>query len=214
MKGQNFLVLGFSLLPLVSGVYKFQVLVSFPSPHLRVLTRGPHQQGVVGGSSERWFCFQYSCWLVDQFPKMIWRCSLTSKSPTECTDFCRFLTIYSPFYGSRLYFGKGQGYLWIKNASKCQKKFNLVPLSCSRIEWRCFEVDEIFPGSTSCALFVWKMSFEIPIFCLNKLINSCQGWELFVQEFWTGLKLYSQTSTVFKKMPWKWKCCFQYSQMT
>ena len=60
-----------------------------------------------------------------------------------------------------------------------KKKFNLVPLSCSRIEWRCFEVDEIFPGSTSCALFVWKMSFEIPIFCLDKLINSCTKSESF-----------------------------------
>ena len=47
MKGLNFLVLQFSLLPLVTGVYKFQVLVSFPSLHWRILTRGLDQHGGV-----------------------------------------------------------------------------------------------------------------------------------------------------------------------
>ena len=213
MKRLNFLVLRVSILPLVSGVYKFQVLVSFPSPHLRVLTRGPHQQGVVGGSSERWFCFQYSCWLVDQFPKMIWRCSLTSKSPTECTDFCRFLTIYSPFYGSRLYFGKGQGYLWKKMPQNVKKSSIWSPFLLEdwmTLLWGGQNFSRVYFLCPFCVKNVlWDTYFllEQADQFLSRLRAICArilDWS----------KTVFPTCTVFKKMPWKWKCCFQYSQMT
>ena len=130
------------------------------------------------------------------------------KSPTECTDFCRFLTIYHPFYGSRLYYGRGQGYLWIKMPQNVKKSSIWFPFLAQGIEWRCFEVGEFFQGLLPVPCFLWKMPFEIPIFCLNKLINSCQDWELFVQELWNGLKLCSQTSTVFQKNAIKMKMLF------
>ena len=134
MKGLNFLVLRFSLLPLVSGVYKFQVLVSFPSLHLRILTRGLRQHGVVGGSSESSFVFNVPVWLIDQVPKNDLKMLTNFKSPTECTEFCRFLTIYHPFYGSRLCYGRGQGYLWIKMPQNVKKSSIWSPFLARGIE--------------------------------------------------------------------------------
>ena len=171
MKGLNFLVLRFSLLPLVSGVYKFQVLVSFPSLHLRILTRGLHQQGVVGGSSESSFVFNVPVWLIDQVPKMTWRCSLTSNLRQSALIFCRFLTIYHPFYGSRLYYGRGQGYLWIKMPQNVKKSSIWSPFLARGIEWRCFEVDEFFQGL-----------LPVPCFCekcpLRYLFFAWTSWSI------------------------------------
>ena len=142
MRGLNFLVLRFSILPLVSGVYKFQVLVSFPSLHLRILTRGLHQQGVVGGSSESSFVFNVPVWLIDHVPKNDLKMLTNFKYPTECTDFRRF-SQYIPFLAPGFIMG-GPGIFVGKNASKCQKKvqfgslFLLEGLNDVALRWANF----------------------------------------------------------------------------
>ena len=128
------------------------------------------------------------------------------KSPTGCTDFCRF-SQYIPFLAPGFIMGRARD-ICGKKCLKMSKKVQFGPPFLLEGWMTLLWGGRIFQGSTSCALFVWKMSFEIPIFCLDKLINSCQGWELFVQEFWTGLKLYSQSSTVFQKNAMKMKMLF------
>ena len=207
MKGLNFLVLQFSLLPLVTGVYKFQVLVSFPSLHWRILTRGLDQHGGVGVSSEGGFVFNVPVWLIDHVPKNDLKVLTNSKYPTECTDFRRFFTIYS-FFGSRLYYGRTRD-ICGKMPQNVKKRVQFgSPILLKGLNDVCFEVGKFFQGLLPVPCFLWKMPFEMPIFCLSKLINSCQDWELFVQELWNGLKLYSQTSTVFQKNAIKMKMLF------
>ena len=119
MKRLNFLVLRFSILPLVSGVYKFQVLVSFPSLHLRILTRGLRQHGVVGVSSESSFVFNVPVWLIDHVPKNGLKVLTNSKYPTECTDFRRF-SQYIPFLAPGFIMG-GPG-IFVGKCLKMSKK--------------------------------------------------------------------------------------------
>jgi len=128
---------------------------------------------------------------------MTWRCSLTSNLRQGALIFVGFHNIFLFWLQALLW--EGPGIFVGKNASKCQKKVQFGPPFLLEGWMTLLWGGRIFQGSTSCALFVWKMSFEIPIFCLNKLINSCQGWELFVQEFWTGLKLYFQPVQFSKK---------------
>ena len=131
---------------------------------------------------------------------MIWRGSRTSKSPTECTDFCRFLTIYSPFYGSRLYFGKGQGYLWKKNASKCQKSSIWSPFLLEDWVTLLLRWTKFFRVYFLCPFCVKNVLFWDTYFLLGQADQFLyQGWELFVQEFGTGLNLYSQPLQISKK---------------
>ena len=137
---------------------------------------------------------------------MTWRCSLTSNLRQGALIFVGFHNIFLFWLQALLW--EGPGIFVGKNASKCQKKVQFGPPFLLEGWMTLLWGGRIFRGTTSCALFVWKMSFEIPIFCLDKLINSCQGWELFVQEFWTGLKLYSQSSTVFQKNAMKMKMLF------
>ena len=82
------------------------------------------------------------------------------------------------------------------------------PFSCSRDWLTLLWGGPIFPRATSCALFFVKNALWNTYFCLKKLINSSQDWELFVQELWNGLKLYPQTSTVFQKNAIKMKMLF------
>ena len=137
---------------------------------------------------------------------MTWRCSLTSSIRPSALIFVGFHNIFLFWLQALLW--EGQGYLWEKMPQNVKKSSIWFPFLAQGIEWRCFEVGEFFQGLLPVPCFLWKMPFEIPIFCLNKLINSCQDWELFVQELWNGLKLCSQTSTVFQKNAIKMKMLF------
>ena len=168
MKGLNFLVLQFSLLPLVTGVYKFQVLVSFPSLHWRILTRGLDQHGGVGVSSEGGFVFNVPVWLIDHVPKNDLKVLTNSKYPTECTDFRRFFTIYS-FFGSRLYYGRTRD-ICGKMPQNVKKKGSIwFPYLAQGIEWRLLWGGQIFPRATSCALFFVKNALWNAYFLLEQV---------------------------------------------
>ena len=130
------------------------------------------------------------------------------KSPTECTEFCRFLTIYHPFYGSRLYFGKSQGYLWIKMPQNVKKSSIWSPFLARGIEWRCFEVDEFFQGLLPVPFLCEKCPLRYLFFAWTSWSILVPSLRAFGQEIWNGLKLYSQSSTVFQKNAIKMKMLF------
>ena len=128
--------------------------------------------------------------------------------------FCRFFTIYSPFYDSRLNFGKGQGFLWKKMPQNVTLKFNLVLFLLEDWNDAAFEEDEIFQGQFSTFLpFLCEKCpfFEIPMFAWKSWSILLPRLRAFCARIWNWFKTVFPTSTVFKKMPWKWKCCFLYS---
>ena len=140
---------------------------------------------------------------------MIWRGSRTSKSPTECTDYVGFSQIYSPFYDSRLNFGKGQGFLWKIMPQNVTLKFNLVPFLARGLKWRCFWGGRDFSGSIFNFLpFLCEKCPFLRYLCLLGKVDQffSQGWELFVQEIGTGLKLCSQPPQFSKKCHEQFYC--------
>ena len=160
----------------------------------------------------RWFCFQYSCWLVDQFPKMIWRGSRTSKSPTECTDFVGFLQ-YIPLFMT-------PGFILGRVRDICGKK--CLKMSLKSSIWSPFLLEDWMTLLLRRTRF-FRVYFLCP-FCvknvlfLRYLFFAWTSWSIlvprlraFCARIWNWFKTVFPTSTVFKKMPWKWKCCFQYS---
>ena len=108
---------------------------------------------------------------------MTWRCSLTSNLRQGALIFVGFHNIFLFWLQALLW--EGQGYLWEKMPQNVKKSSIWSPFLARGIEWRCFEVDEFFQGLLPVPCFLWKMSFEMPIFCLDKLINSCTKSESF-----------------------------------
>ena len=120
------------------------------------------------------------------------------KSPTECTNFCRF-SQYIPFLAPGFIMGRARdicGKKCLKMSKKVQfgPPFLLEGLNDVALRWTNFS----------------RVYFLCP-FCVKNVLWDTyfllgqadqflyQVWELFVQEFWTGLKLYSQPLQFSKK---------------
>ena len=139
--------------------------------------------------------------LLTRFRKMTWRCSLTSNLRPSALIFVGFHNIFLFWLQALLW--EGPGIFVGKNASKCQKKVQLVPLSCSRVEWRCFEVDEFFKGLLPVPFLCEKCPFfEIPMFAWKSWSILLPRLRAFCARIWNWFKTVFPTSTVFKKMPW------------
>ena len=160
-------------------------------------------------------CFQDSRWLVCPVSiKVIWRGSRTSKSPTECTDYVGFSQIYSLFMTLGLILGRS-GIFVENNASKCHFFGSIwSPFLLRGLKWRCFWGGRDFSGSIFNFLpFLCEKCpfFEIPMFAWKSWSILLPRLRAFCARIWNWFKTVFPTSTVFKKMPWKWKCCFLYS---
>ena len=145
---------------------------------------------------------------------MTWRCSLTSNLRQGALIFVGFHNIF--LFWLQALFWKGPGIFVGKKCLKMSKKSSI---------WSPF----LARGLNDVALRWTNFSrvyFLCP-FCVKKcplryLFFAWTSWSILVpslrafgQEIWNGLKLYSQSSTVFQKKCHKnEKCCFQYSQMT
>ena len=130
MKGLNFLVFRFLLLPLNTGVYIFQVPVSFPLSSLK----NPYEFSSPAwggfGSSEGSFVFNVPVWLRDHVPRNGLKVLTNFKYPTECANIRRLHNIFLVWHQALVW--EGQDYLW-KSASKVSKKISIwYPFSCSR----------------------------------------------------------------------------------
>ena len=122
---------------------------------------------------------------------------------------CRFFTNIFPFYDSRLNFGKGQEFLWKIMPQNVTLKFNLVPFLARGLKWRCFWGGRDFSGSIFNFLpFLCEKCPFLRYLCLLGKADQffSQGWELFVQEFGTGLKLCSQSPQFSKKCHEQFYC--------
>ena len=207
MKGLNFLVFRFSSLPLNTGVYIFQVPVSFPLSSLK----NPYEFSSPAwggfGSSEGSFVFNVPVWLRDHVPRNGLKVLTNFKYPTECANIRRLHNIFLVWHQALVW--EGQDYLW-KSASKVSKKVQFGTLFLALgIDWRCFWGGLIFPGLLPVTCFLWKMPFWNTYFCLKKLINSSQDCELLCKNFWNGLKtVFPNPLQFFRKNAIKIKMLF------